>query len=57
MAADTITVYKKAQEIYSDIAKYIETRIEQQNMNQKDHYIVEEKKLEKELSKKNPKKH
>lgn len=57
MAADTITVYKKAQEIYSDIEKYIETRIEQQNMNQKDHYIVEEKKLEKELSKKNPKKH
>ena len=52
MATDTITVYKKAQEIFLDIAKYIETRIEQQNMNQKDLYIVEEKKLEEELSKK-----
>ena len=52
MATDTITVYKKAQEIFLDIAKYIETRIEQQNMNQKDHYIVKQKKLEEELSKK-----
>ena len=52
MATDTITVYKKTQEIYLDIAKYIERRIEQQNMNQKDHYIVEQKKLEEELSKK-----
>ena len=33
MATDTITVYKKSQENYSDIAKYIETRIEQQYMN------------------------
>ena len=33
MATDTITVYKKTQEIYLDIAKYIERRIEQQNMN------------------------
>ena len=33
MATDTITVYKKAQEIYLDITKYIERRIEQQNMN------------------------
>ena len=52
MATDTITVYKKSQENYSDIAKYIETRIEQQYMNQKDHYIVEQKKLGEELSKK-----
>ena len=52
MATDIITVYKKAQEIFLDIAKYIETRIEQQNMNQKDHYIVKQKKLEEELSKK-----
>ena len=52
MATDTITVYKKAHEIYLDIAKHIERRIEQQNMNQKDHYIAEQKKLEEELSKK-----
>ena len=42
MATDTITVYKKAQEIYQDIAKYIETKVEQ-------------KKLEEELRKKKKK--